>query len=85
MWHIDAKNSTFPLKKKRFLYPVGMRFPRFSFIFVSYNPKRVEFKINIMIYAENNSMKALIMHRIGNRGLDEGYIISDKCIIPTAN
>ena len=33
-----------------------------------------------MIYAENNSIKALIMHRIGNKGMDEGYTISDKCI-----
>lgn len=33
-----------------------------------------------MIYAENNSIKALIMHRIGNKGMDEGYIISDRCI-----
>lgn len=33
-----------------------------------------------MIYAENNSIEALIMHRIGNKGLDEGYTISDKCI-----
>ena len=35
-----------------------------------------------MIYAENNSIKALIMHRIGNKGMDEGYTISDKCIHP---
>ena len=33
-----------------------------------------------MIYAENNSIEALIMHRIGNKGMDEGYTISDKCI-----
>ena len=33
-----------------------------------------------MIYAENNSIEALIMHRIGNKGMDEGYKISDKCI-----
>lgn len=33
-----------------------------------------------MIYAENNSIAALIMHRIGNKGMDEGYTISDKCI-----
>ena len=35
-----------------------------------------------MIYAENNSIEALIMHRIGNKGMDEGYTISDKCIHP---
>lgn len=33
-----------------------------------------------MIYAENNSIKALIMHRIGNKSMDEGCIISDRCI-----
>jgi hypothetical protein len=33
-----------------------------------------------MIYAENDSIKALIMHRIGNKSLDEGYTISDRCI-----
>lgn len=33
-----------------------------------------------MIYAENNSIKTLIMHRIGNKSMDEGYIISDRCI-----
>lgn len=33
-----------------------------------------------MIYAEYNSIEALIMHRIGNKGMDEGYTISDKCI-----
>ena len=33
-----------------------------------------------MIYAENNSIEALIMHRIGNKGMDEGYTISDQCI-----
>lgn len=33
-----------------------------------------------MIYAENNSIKALIMHRIGNKGMDEGYTISNRYI-----
>lgn len=33
-----------------------------------------------MIYAENDSIKALIMHRIGNKSLNEGYTISDRCI-----
>ena len=33
-----------------------------------------------MIYAEADSIKALIMHRIGNKILDEGYTISDRCI-----
>ena len=33
-----------------------------------------------MIYAENDSIKALIMHCVGNKSLDEGYTISDRCI-----
>ncbi len=37
-----------------------------------------------MIYADNHSIQALIMHRIGNKAMEEGCILSDRSIQPDA-
>ena len=36
-------NPLFPLKKKHFLYPVGVKFPRFSFIFAAKRNKLINY------------------------------------------